>query len=401
MLELEEAQRLLLARVQPLGEEEVPFSLACGRVLSRAVIAPINLPPFDNSAMDGFAVRSEDTANASKEKPATLRLLGRTAAGDQTGPALQPWTCVRIFTGSALPPGTTGVVMQEDTQTDVVDPALIRILDGVRPWENIRLRGEDVKEGEEVLRAGEYLNPQKLALASALGLPRLPVHKKPVVGLIATGNELAEPGAKLRPGQIFESNRVCLASTLEAAGASSRIYPIVPDDPEATRAALRKAFAECDAVVSTGGVSVGEMDYVKKAFEEIGGELVFWKVAIKPGRPFVFGECRNKFLFGLPGNPVSAFVTLVLLVRPVILKLQGALEVRLPILPGVLAEPVANHGERRHFMRVYLDPTGKAFSAGPQASHMLGSLAKANGLLDVPPRSDFAAGTSVTVLYTG
>jgi molybdopterin molybdotransferase len=401
MLELEEAQSLLLARVHPLPEEEIKLSEACGRILASSVRAPIDLPPFDNSAMDGYAVRSEDTAKASKENPTTLKLIGRTAAGDEMGAALRPQSCQRVFTGSVLPPQTTAVVMQEDTEKDPRRPEGIRVLDPVRPWENVRLRGEDVKAGEEILRGGERLNPQKIALASAMGLSRLPVYRKPIIGLIATGNELAEPGAKLLPGQIFESNRVCLAALLESAGASPKVYPIVRDELAATRAALQKAFEECDAVVSSGGVSVGEMDYVKKALEEIGGELIFWKLAIKPGRPFVFGQLQNRFFFGLPGNPVSAFVTFLLLVRPVVLKLQGASDPMLPALPGVLSEPLANPGDRRHFVRVHVDTTGKVSCPGQQASHLLGSLAKANGLVDVPPRSVISAGTSVRVLCTG
>ena len=401
MLELEEAQSLLLARVHPLPEEEIDLSEACGRILASSVRAPVDLPPFDNSAMDGYAVRSEDTAKASKDNPATLELIGRTVAGDDMGAALEPQSCQRVFTGSVLPPQTTAVVMQEDTEKDPTQPQRIRVLDPVRPWENVRLRGEDVKAGEEILREGERLNPQKIALASALGLPRLLVHRKPIIGLIATGNELAEPGAKLLPGQIFESNRVCLAAMLESAGASPKVYPIVRDELDATRAALQKAFEECDAVVSSGGVSVGEMDYVKKALEEIGGELVFWKVAIKPGRPFVFGQLQERFFFGLPGNPVSAFVTFLLLVRPVVLKLQGASEPMLPVLPGVLLEPLSNNGDRRHFVRVHVDTEGKVSCPGQQASHLLGSLAKANGLIDVPPRSVISAGASVRVLCTG
>jgi molybdopterin molybdotransferase len=401
MLEVEDAQRMVLERVHPLPAESVPLRLASGRILANSVRAPIDLPFFDNSAMDGFAVRAEDVTKASHEVPATLRMIGRTAAGEAGGLALQPKTCVRVFTGSALPTGTTAVVMQEDTQPDPLDPGLVRILDAAKPWENVRLRGEDIKAGENVFAAGEYLNAQKVGLAAALGLAELKVHKKPVVGLVATGNELAEPGANLFPGQIFESNRACLASLLDAAGAIPRIYPIVRDEPNATRLALKKAFEECDALVSTGGVSVGEHDYVKAAFEELGGKLLFWKVAMKPGKPFVFGEWQEKLLFGLPGNPVSAFATFLLLVRPVVLKFQGASTVLAPRVRGILREPLENHGDRRHFMRVYLDGEGNVASAGPQASHVLGALAKANAIVDVPPRSTLAAGTAVSLMYIG
>ena len=213
-----------------------------------------------------------------------------------------------------------------------------------------------------------------------------------MVGLLATGSELQEPGQPLAPGQIYESNRIALAALMQRAGAVPRTFPLVADALAATSLALADAFNQCDAVVTSGGVSVGEMDFIKRAFEQIGGELEFWKVAIKPGRPFVFGRCRGKLLFGLPGNPVSALVTFLLLVRPALLRWQGATDVSLPAHPGVLAEPLANDGERRHFMRVKVDPTGKVRSAGVQASHVLSSVAAANGLVDVPPNTTLACG---------
>jgi molybdopterin molybdotransferase len=219
-----------------------------------------------------------------------------------------------------------------------------------------------------------------------------------VVGLLATGSELTEPGRPLAPGRIYESNRAALAVLIGRAGAVPRAFPLVADVLAGTSLALADAFNQCDAVVTSGGVSVGDMDFLKRAFEQIGGSLEFWKVAIKPGRPFVFGRLREKLLFGLPGNPVSALVTFLLLVRPALLRWQGATEVALPAHPGVLAEPLANHGERRHFMRVKVDSAGKVWSTGIQASHVLSSVAMANGLLDVPADTTLAAGTAVTVL---
>jgi molybdopterin molybdotransferase len=235
-------------------------------------------------------------------------------------------------------------------------------------------------------------------LLAACGLAEVEAGRKPAAGLLATGAELQEPGQPLRAGQVYESNRYMLGALMRRAGAMPRAFPLVPDDLKATTEALACAFEQCDAVVTSGGVSVGEMDFVKAALERLGGELQFWKVAMKPGRPFVFGRCQGKLLFGLPGNPVSAFVTFLLLVRPAFLRWQGASDVSLPASPGVLAEPVANDGLRRHFMRVRLEADGKVRSAGLQASHVLSSLAAANGLVDVPPGVTLAAGTTVRVL---
>jgi molybdopterin molybdotransferase len=218
------------------------------------------------------------------------------------------------------------------------------------------------------------------------------------VGLLATGSELIEPGDALSPGKIYESNRISLASLVARTGGVARIFPIVADTLEGTREALSAALAECDLLVTSGGVSVGEMDFIKPALQEIGGSLDFWKVAIKPGRPFVFGQAKGKLLFGVPGNPISALVTFLVLVRPAILRWQGATEIGLPRNPGVLSEALTNSGERRHFMRVKLDHEGKVTSAGMQASHVLSSMAAANGLVDVPPNTTLSAGAAVKVL---
>jgi molybdopterin molybdotransferase len=227
------------------------------------------------------------------------------------------------------------------------------------------------------------------------------VSRRPLVGLVATGSELMEAGEPLQPGQIYESNRAMLLEPLRQSGAVARSYPLVQDSLTETIHILEQALNECDAVVTTGGVSVGEHDLVKKAFESLGGKLEFWKVAIKPGKPFVFGRWREKVLFGLPGNPVSAFVTFLLLVRPALLHLQRATNLDLPAHPGRVVEPLVNRGDRRHFIRVVVDGKGDVRPAGAQASHLLSSLAAANGLVDVPPHGVSKAGDLVTVLRWG
>lgn len=398
MLELDEAQRRLLATVRTLGTETVPLAEAFERVLAGKLTSPLDLPSFDNSAMDGYAVRAADVATASADRPVTLRLAGQVAAGAVFDGEVQPGTCVRLFTGSPMPRGADTVIMQEDTRVDERDPEKIRFLDAARTWENVRRRGEDLRGGAVLMEAGERLTAGHVALLAAVGLSTVPVGRRPTVGLVATGSELREPGAPLSPGQIHECNRLALSALCARAGARPGIHPLVQDTADATRAALETAFDRCDVVVTSGGASVGACDFVKDAFAQIGGSVEFWQVALKPGKPFVFGRWREKLFFGLPGNPVSAFVTFLLLVRPALLGLQGAKQVHLPTQSAVLTEPLDNPGGRRHFMRVTVDDAGQARSAGAQASHMLRSLAVANGLVDVPPKTTLVAGTTVPVL---
>jgi molybdopterin molybdotransferase len=398
MQELEAAVEQILSAIPSPKVECIPLSQAHGRILAELVHALNDLPLFDNSAMDGYAVRVVDVKSACADAPVRLRLIGRVAAGDKQGVAVASGTSVRLFTGSPLPKGADAVVMQEDTQVDPANPNEITFLSGATPWENVRMQGEDVHAGVVLADAGEILTAGRIALFAATGTKEVLVGKRPVVGLLATGSELVEAGEKLEPGRIYESNRLMLAALIEKAGAEVHIYPLVKDTLAETQDSLRTAFAECDVVVTSGGVSVGEMDFVKSAFERLGGSLEFWKVAIKPGRPFVFGKLGGKFLFGLPGNPVSALVTFLLLVRPALMRWQGAKEVFLPVSTGTLAEPLSNPGDRRHFMRVFSDRDGRVKVAGTQASHILSSLAQASSMIDVPPRTVLPAGAIVNVM---
>ena len=398
MIEVEDALQRIISAITPGIPETVPLRAALDRVLAQDVFAPISLPSFDNSAMDGYAVQAADVLHVRPQTPARLRCIGSVPAGTSYTQTVQPQTCVRIFTGSPLPEGADAVVMQEDTQTD---GEFIEVLDAVKPWENVRLTGEDVKAGAVIARAGERLKVPSLAVLGAVGVATVSAARRPVVGILSTGNELVEVGAPLTPGKIYESNRAMISALVSQAGAEPRCYPIVQDTLEDTRTALERAFAECEAVITTGGVSVGEYDRVKAAFESLGGTLDFWKVAMRPGKPFVFGRRSGKILFGLPGNPVSAFVTFLVLVRPALLRMQGAIDISLPTHPGVLSETLHNRGGRRHFVRVCVDAAGQVRGAGLQASHALGSLAQSNGLVDVPPETLWPAGQVVPVLRWG
>ena len=398
MLELAEAQKRILAAVQRLPVDLIPLSDAAGRFLGETVVLPIDLPPFDNSAVDGYAVQSEELNSATASQPVSLRLIGKVPTGESSQKAITTGECVRIFTGSPLPPGANAVAMQEDTSVRPENPDSVWFLDGIKPWENIRFRGEDVKTGAKLATAGTRLGVGHLSLIGAVGIESVCVGRRPAVGILATGSELRQAGASLAPGEIYESNRIALAAVAGHAGATSRIFPLVPDTLSETRLALENAFALCDVVVTTGGVSVGELDFVKTAFQELGGRIDFWKVSIKPGKPFVFGKIGEKFLFGLPGNPVSALVTFILLAAPALAKMQGAENVAWPGHIGVLSDTLENSGERRHYVRVSVDAAGNVRSAGTQASHILSALAKANGLVEVAPKTVLAKGTTVSVL---
>jgi len=397
MLELEEARRRILEAIQILESESIALSNADGYFLAEPIPSKIDLPGFDNSAVDGYAVQSKDLIPAKNAAPVSLRLVGKIPAGESFVGQIESGQCARIFTGSPLPGGADAVAMQEDTQIDQQTSGQILFLETVKPWENIRFRGEDVKAGSTLAEAGTRLGAGHLCLLGAVGIENVRVFRQPIIGLLATGNELREAGQSIGPGQIFESNRIGLAALAKRSGATPKIYPLVSDTLEATVAALQKAFAECDAVVTTGGVSVGELDFVKAAFEKLGGKLDFWKVSIKPGKPFVFGQLNGKFLFGLPGNPVSALVTFILFVAPALGRMQGAKNISWPTLPAILAGPLENRGQRRHFMRISLDEKGQARSIGTQASHILSGLSQANGLVDVPPNATLTAGTIVPV----
>ncbi|HTH49802.1 MAG TPA: gephyrin-like molybdotransferase Glp [Candidatus Limnocylindria bacterium] len=394
MQSLEATRERLLSALTPLPIESVVLGSADGRFAAREIRSLRELPPFDNSAMDGYAVRATDTAVT----PASLALVGRTAAGEASAIALAAGECVRVFTGAPLPAGADAVVMQEDTQTDPAVPGRIVVCEGVKPWENVRFRGEDIARDAVLISPGTRLGPQHLALLGSVGLAEVAVHRVPRVALLANGSELRPPGTELAEGQIFESNTAMLAALVRRFGGKPVFSRCVPDEEPLLMEAFREAFAAADLVITVGGASVGDHDRVKPVFTALGGQLDLWRVALKPGKPFCFGRLEGKCLLGLPGNPVSAFVTAVLLVQSALRKLQGTSDGEPPATLGILAAACSNPDRRRHFVRVVTDAEGKVKPAGPQASHRLGSLAAADGLVDVPPESTLAAGTVVRVL---
>ena len=306
LLSVDEALAQLLAGAVPVSQiEEIETLQATGRVLARSQRSTMDVPPMDNSAMDGYAVRIADLQGSM-----TLRVGQKIMAGS-VGKPLEAGTAARIFTGAPIPPGADAVVMQEDTEA-VSDAVVVKKVP--RPGEWIRRAGSDVKRGGEILPAGKRLLPQDTGLAASVGIGTLPVHRKVKLGLFFTGDELVMPGEPLAPGRIYNSNRFTLRGLAQVFGCELRDYGIVPDTLEATREVLRRAAAECDVVVTSGGVSVGEADFVKPAVEAE-GKLLMWRIAMKPGRPLAFGTVGKAAFIGLPGNPVSSFITFLVFVR--------------------------------------------------------------------------------------
>jgi molybdopterin molybdotransferase len=394
MLEFPEALRLLLDAIEPGPGESVPLDHAFRRVLRTDVSAKTDLPPFDNSAVDGFAVRSVDCASATEDKPRPLRNVGTIPAGATSEEMLKSGECQRIFTGAPLPPGADAVVMQEDTAVGEDEAILVKA--AARPWENIRLRGEDIRSGFLLGETGRRLGAGDLAILVSGGLHEVEVGSRPRVRLLSTGNELIAPGEALRPGTIYESNTVLLRPFLDETGAIVESSSGIPDDETALEQTMRDAFDRADFVITTGGVSVGARDCVKEVFTRLGGTGVFWKIALKPGKPFYFGTLGKKYLFGLPGNPISALVTFLILVRPAMLKWQGATRLALPTREGILAERLTNPGVRRHFLRARIDAAGNISVAGTQASHRLRDIGQANCLLEIEGGQTWDAGTRIS-----
>lgn len=401
---LEDALAAVLAQAQPLpGAAFVDLLQADGRVLAADCIAPLQVPPLDNSAMDGYAVRSAEVAQAGTALPVSQRI----PAG-QVGTALQVGTVARIFTGAPLPPGADAIVMQEDCT--VLDDGRVRFDAVPQPGQFVRRAGQDIALGSTALQAGLRLTPAALGLAASLGLAQLPVARRPRVALFSTGDELALPGSiapqDLPPGHIFNSNRYVLASLLQRWGCEVVDGGILPDDRVATHAALAQAAQDCDLLVTSAGVSVGEEDHVRPVVEQLGA-LSLWKIAMKPGKPFAFGHVRRSsegktagqaHFIGLPGNPVSSLITALVLLRPFVLALQGASVVQPPAHWLTADFEITQRDSRREFLRVRRNAAGQLELFANQNSGVLTSTVWAEGLVDNPAQTLIARGDSVRFL---
>ena len=401
---LEDALAAVLAQAQPLpGAAFVDLLQADGRVLAADCIAPLQVPPLDNSAMDGYAVRSAEVAQAGTALPVSQRI----PAG-QVGTALQVGTVARIFTGAPLPPGADAIVMQEDCT--VLDDGRVRFDAVPQPGQFVRRAGQDIALGSTALQAGLRLTPAALGLAASLGLAQLPVARRPRVALFSTGDELALPGSiapqDLPPGHIFNSNRYVLASLLQRWGCEVVDGGILPDDRAATHAALARAAQDCDLLVTSAGVSVGEEDHVRPVVEQLGA-LSLWKIAMKPGKPFAFGHLRRSggdpaagraHFIGLPGNPVSSLITALVLLRPFVLALQGASVVQPPAHWLTADFEITQRDSRREFLRARRNAAGRLELFANQNSGVLTSTVWAEGLVDNPAQTLIARGDRVRFL---
>lgn len=401
MISVRQALDLVLQELPRTGQETVPLASARGRVLAAAVEAPRDVPPFRNSAMDGYAVRSADVELASASAPVSLRVLETVGAGSVARQAVASGTATRIMTGAPVPEGADAVVRVEDTG-EAGDAVLVRA--AVAPHGNVRDAGEDIRAGETVLEAGRRLRPADIGLLASLGLPAVAVARRPRVAILATGDELVDVGEPLGPGQIVNSNAYTLAAAVEEAGGEPLRLGIVRDQRERLRAAFAEALT-ADVMLSTGGVSVGNFDYVRSILAELGYQERFWKVAQKPGKPLTFGLCERTPAFGLPGNPVSSLVCFYLYVLPALRAMMGRAQVHLPTAAATLAAPLRGAAGLTEFVRCSLHGPPDAYEArstGTQSSGALRSLSLGDGLIIAPPDSGtLAAGARVNVLLLG
>jgi molybdopterin molybdotransferase len=395
LLSVDEALERLLAGARPVSDTEtMPTLAATGRVLAQAQASALDVPPLDNTSMDGYAVRSADCASGA----ARLRIAQRIPAG-ALGKPLEPGTAARIFTGAPIPPGADAVVPQEQT---AVEGDHVVVKHAPQPGDWIRRAGEDIRAGATILAAGTRLRAQEIGLAASVGIARVPVYRTVRAALFSTGNELVMPGEPLPPGAIYNSNRFTLTGLLRTLGCEVEDLGIVPDTLDATRAALRHAATTSDIIVTSGGVSVGEEDHVKPAVDAE-GRLDMWRIAMKPGRPLAFGAVRREgggqaSFIGLPGNPVSSFVTFVLFVRPFVLRLQGATAVE-PRGYAMRADfDWPKPDARREFLRVKSNAAGGLDLFPNQSSGVLTSTVWGDGLVDNPARHAISRGDTVRFL---
>lgn len=411
MISVEEALDKILANAAVLDEEEVPVLDSLGQVLAEDVVSGISIPPLDNAAMDGYAVRSGDTLGASERTPRLLRVIDTVAAGAISSFRVEAGMAIRIMTGAPVPEGADSVVKFEDTDETLrpAPPAEIGILREVEPGLNIRRAGEDIAKGSVVLKAGAVIRPSEAGVLASLGRKTVKVIRRPVVAILATGNELVEVGEVLPAGKIYNSNSYSLAALVRHCGGIPEMLGIARDSEDSLVASLRKGLS-ADMLLTSGGVSMGDYDVVKDVLAKQ-GEIGFWTVRMKPGKPLAFGMIRGAEEggvarsiphLGLPGNPVSSMITFELFARPALLKMMGRHDLTRPLVKAVLEDSVVNTDGRRIFARVVLEKRGERYFAkltGPQGSGILTSMSLANALVIIPEdRERVAAGETVSVM---
>ena len=383
---LPKAQDLVLEYVNCLAEVidcDVEDSL--GSILAESQEALIDVPGHDNSAMDGYAVRCSDILKGGRTLPVSQVIKAGSAASE-----LEAGTMARIFTGAPIPAGADAVVIQEDTKRE---DEQVQILEVPTPGQHVRMKGHDIRQGTPVLDSGHRLRPQDLGLLSSLGIKQVPVRKALTVAIINTGDEIIAPGQPLQPGQIYDSNSYTLQALLNSFGFKTLKIGIIADTLAETEEALSEASQKADCVISTGGVSVGEADFVRAAVSNL-GEIALYKLAIKPGKPFSFGSIETTPFFGLPGNPVAVFVTFMMLVLPALMKMQGASQFVLPVIPAKAGFEIGRTGSRLEFIRVRME-NNRLIPFADQGSSIMTSLSWADGLAEIPIDSTVSEGQTV------
>ncbi|RSK34349.1 molybdopterin molybdotransferase MoeA [Bhargavaea beijingensis] len=397
-IQVAEAVERVLAHAVPAGTETVPLEESAGRILASPVTASHPVPPFDRSPYDGFAIRSEDTAGASGSSRIPFTVIDEIPAGSVSNKILGEKQAVRIMTGAPLPEGADAVVMFEQT---VEDGDTFSIRKPFKPLENVSLKGEDLAEGEEVVPAGSFIHAGTVAVLATFGYTQVKVARRPVVGILATGTELVGVGDPLVPGKIRNSNGPMIAAQLRRMGIDCRTYGAQADDPDAVVATVERALSETDALITTGGVSVGDFDYLPAVYGRIGAEVLFNKVAMRPGSVTTVAAGGGKLLFGLSGNPSSCFTGFELFVRPALLKMMGANKLFLPHTKAVLGEDFTKANPFTRFVRAVYD--GKTASpAGFNKSNAVSSIARGNAMIVLPGGTrGFRKGDEVDVLLLG
>lgn len=399
MISVDEARKIILSHIKALGAEKTNLFSALGRVLAEDVLSPMNIPPWNNTAMDGFAVRAQDTQGASPQNPVILEVIEDLPAGSMAKYPVGPGQATRIMTGAPIPEGADAVVRVEDT--GLIDDRHVKIFVEVEPSRDVRMAGEDIKMGEVILNKGTLLRPADIGLLASIQRSFVAVYQRPVVAILSTGDELVEIDEPITKGKIVNSNGYSLAAQVLECGGIPVQLGIAKDTREDLEEKLSQGL-RADVLISSAGVSVGDHDYVKEVLKNLGADMQFWRVAMKPGSPLTFGVLREKPVFGLPGNPVSAMVTFELFVRPTLRKMSGHRRLFPPLLKAVTEETIKAVKGKTHFVRVILTlRNGRYYASttGAQGSGILRSMSLSQGLAVVPEtRGVIKAGEEVSVI---
>jgi molybdopterin molybdotransferase len=399
MISVDEARKIILSHINVLGTEKVNLFSALGRVLAEEILSPINIPSWNNTAMDGFAVRAQDTRGASPERPVVLEVIEDLPAGYMARYSVGSNQAIRIMTGAPIPDGADAIVRVEETE--LIDDRHIKVFVEVEPTRDMRMAGEDIKKGAVVLEKGRTVRSPDIGLLASIQRSFITVYRRPVVAILSTGDELVDIDEPLVKGKIVNSNGYSLAAQVLECGGIPVQSGIARDTKEDLEEKLSQGL-HADVLISSGGVSVGDYDFVKQVLKSLGAEMQFWRAAMKPGSPMAFGIMRGKPAFGLPGNPVSAMVTFELFVRPALLKMSGHKKIFRPLLRAISEEDIKTTRGKRHFIRVMLSvQQGRYYASttGPQGSGILRSMSLSHGLAVVPETQDLVkAGEEVLVI---